>query len=234
MWWYNSIKYSVDKVLLDTTKLYYYFINRTPRMEIGRMIAVLSGSFEFSKQYNKEIVERESDDVELPRLMKLLPLVNDKGKEQPLSQAYALKARILLHAYLGRIPLESHGNGLDEDQRYIITRVLRLVDEMITCTQNLVMYQQGSRIPIDTFDNFLRLQPMIVQALWQKNSPLLQLPHVTEYNLQHLRKVFFSDLSVHQLLSYRSASSLATILQRWRLNHGALCSEPLLIPSTVT
>lgn len=35
MWWYSSIKYSADKVLLDTTRMYYYFINRTPRMEIG-------------------------------------------------------------------------------------------------------------------------------------------------------------------------------------------------------
>ena len=62
------------------------------------MIAVLSGSFEFSKQYNKEIIERESDDVEVPRLMRSLTGVTDKGKEQPLSQPYALKARDLLHA----------------------------------------------------------------------------------------------------------------------------------------
>ena len=34
------------------------------------MIRVFSGAFEFWKQYNKEIVERESDDVELPRLAK--------------------------------------------------------------------------------------------------------------------------------------------------------------------
>uniref|UniRef100_A0A1I7XEW2 SEC63 domain-containing protein n=1 Tax=Heterorhabditis bacteriophora TaxID=37862 RepID=A0A1I7XEW2_HETBA len=29
---------------------------------------------------------------------------------------------------------------------------------------------------------------MFVQALWPRNSPLLQLPHLSEYNLQHLRK----------------------------------------------
>ncbi|CAI2298480.1 unnamed protein product [Caenorhabditis sp. 36 PRJEB53466] len=188
MWWYNSIKYSVDKVLLDTTKMYYYFINRTPRMEIGRMIAILSGSFEFSKQYNKDVIERESDDFEVPKLMKLLSGVNDKGKEQPLSQPYALKARVLIHAYLSRLPLESFENALDQDQEYIITRMLRLVEEMLTCSQNLLAYQHGAKIAIETFDNLLRLQPMFVQALWQKNSPLLQLPHITEYNLQHLRK----------------------------------------------
>lgn len=188
MWWYSSIKYSADKVLLDTTRMFYYFINRTPRMEIGRMIAVLSGSFEFSKQYNKEIIERESDDFEVPRLMKSLTGVTDKGKEQPLSQPYALKARVLLHAYLSRLPLESAGDALDQDQDYIITRILRFVEEMVNCTQNLMNYTQHTKITIETFDNLLRLQPMFVQALWQKNSPLLQLPHLTDYNLQHLRK----------------------------------------------
>lgn len=81
------------------------------------MIAVLSGSFEFSKQYNKEIQERETDDYEVPRLMKQIAGVNDKGKEQPLSQPYALKSRVLLHAYLSRLPLESQNDALEEDQR---------------------------------------------------------------------------------------------------------------------
>ncbi|UMM14730.1 hypothetical protein L5515_002426 [Caenorhabditis briggsae] len=209
MWWYSSIKYSADKVLLDTTRMFYYFINRTPRMEIGRMIAVLSGSFEFSKQYNKEIVERESDEIEVPRLMKFLTGVNDKGKEQPLSQAYALKARTLIHAYLSRLPLESAENVLDQDQDYIITRILRFVEEMVNCSQNLMSYSQHSKITIDTFDNLLRLQPMFVQALWQKNSPLLQLPHLTDYNLQHLRKK--KIFSCHDLAIMDSESRRAVL-----------------------
>ncbi|EGT32401.1 CBN-DNJ-29 protein [Caenorhabditis brenneri] len=107
---------------------------------------------------------------------------------QPLSQAYALKARVLLHAYLSRLPLESADNALDQDQDYIITRILRFVEEMVSCSQNLMSYSQHTKISIETFDNLLKLQPMFVQALWQKNSPLLQLPHLTDYNLQHLRK----------------------------------------------
>ncbi|PAV68085.1 hypothetical protein WR25_22329 [Diploscapter pachys] len=116
IWWYNSIKYSVDKVLLDTTQLFYYFIHRTPRMETNRMLMVLSGSFEFWKQYNKDIIERETDKLDLPRLMKSLPNVTEKSRERPLGMPYAVKARILIHAYLNRIPLESA--DLEEDQRY--------------------------------------------------------------------------------------------------------------------
>ncbi|CAD6197255.1 unnamed protein product [Caenorhabditis auriculariae] len=187
IWWYNSIKYNVDKVLMSTTRLYFHFIEKTPRMEINRMIYVLSGSMEFCKSENKEIVERASDETELPRLMKSLPNLADKSKERPLSMPYALKARILMHAYLSRIPLESEGGALDFDQRYVIIRTLRLIEEMISVAHTFIYYTQV-RIPVDTVENLMRLQPMFVQALWPRNSPLMQLPHITDYNLTHLRK----------------------------------------------
>ncbi|KAE9419890.1 hypothetical protein Angca_003294 [Angiostrongylus cantonensis] len=185
VWWYNSIKYNVDKVLLDTTQLFYYFLHKTPKMEINRMLMLLGGSFEFWKQYNKEIIERESDDVELTRRMKSLPNLGENKKERPLSLPYSLKARILIHSHLSRIPLDNE--GLEYDQRYILARVLRLTEEMISMSQQLTFYTQ-IKVPIETLDNLLRLQPMFVQALWPKNSPLLQLPHITDHNLPYLRK----------------------------------------------
>ena len=36
VWWYRSIKFSSDQVLLNTTRLYYYFINKTPNMILKR------------------------------------------------------------------------------------------------------------------------------------------------------------------------------------------------------
>jgi len=32
MWWYRSIKFSKDQVLLDTTRLYLYFFSKNPQM----------------------------------------------------------------------------------------------------------------------------------------------------------------------------------------------------------
>lgn len=68
---------------------------------------VLGGSFEFWKQYNKEIVERESDNVELPPLIKQFKNLGENKKEQPLCLPYSLKARVLIHAHLSRFPLTS-------------------------------------------------------------------------------------------------------------------------------
>lgn len=36
-WWYKSIQYSCEQILLDTTQLYYYFFHKTPAMQTKRM-----------------------------------------------------------------------------------------------------------------------------------------------------------------------------------------------------
>ena len=66
VWWYRSIRYSSDQVLLDTTQLYYYFIHKTPHMMLKRALMILAGSLEFEKSHNAEVVERPSDNIELP------------------------------------------------------------------------------------------------------------------------------------------------------------------------
>ena len=38
---------------------------------------------------------------------------------------------------------------------------------------------------VDTFENVMKLSAMIVQCLWENQSPLLQLPHLTADQLKH-------------------------------------------------
>lgn len=65
-WWYRSIRFSGDKVLLDTTQLYLYFFHKTPQMAMKRVIMILAASLEFDKRHNSQIVERQSDNDEVP------------------------------------------------------------------------------------------------------------------------------------------------------------------------
>ena len=37
-WWYKSIQYSADQILLDTTQLYFYFFHKTPSMQVKRKL----------------------------------------------------------------------------------------------------------------------------------------------------------------------------------------------------
>ena len=92
-WWYRSIQYTGDSVLIKTTKmfevrfynykglkdifpmgmsnfLFQYYLYKTPLMNRRRALMVFSGAFEFKRDNNKEIKERENDEVELPKLAK--------------------------------------------------------------------------------------------------------------------------------------------------------------------
>lgn len=56
------------QVLLDTTQMYYYFFHKTPSMALKRVIMILGASLEFEKKYNSEIVERPTDNEEVPHV----------------------------------------------------------------------------------------------------------------------------------------------------------------------
>uniref|UniRef100_A0A0N5A8A2 J domain-containing protein n=1 Tax=Syphacia muris TaxID=451379 RepID=A0A0N5A8A2_9BILA len=187
IWWYNSIKYSADQVLLDTTQLYFHFLDKTRKLEINRLIMVVGASFEFWKRCNKEIVERESDNIEIPPLIKEFKNLSENKKERPFCMPYAIKARLFIHAHLSRFELPSP--SLRNDSSYVISKCVMLINEMLSIAQNLYFYGNPAHCPsLETIENLTKLSSMIVQALWPKNSTLLQLPHITEHNLHYLRK----------------------------------------------
>lgn len=83
------------------------------------------------------------------------------------------------------------------DSDYIISKCIMLVSEMLSIAQHLYFYGNPARCPsLETIENLTKLLPMIVQGLWPKNSALLQLPHITEQNLYHFRRVFFLILNL--------------------------------------
>merc|ERR1711988_394292 len=117
-WWSNSIKFSGEQVLLDTTQLFYYFFHKTPHMILKRVLMVLAASLEFERGHNSEVVERPTDNEEIPHLMKYFSNLGVNNKEKPLCFGYSVKARTPLHAHLTRIALPP--NTLHQDRLYII------------------------------------------------------------------------------------------------------------------
>merc|ERR1719445_1727796 len=186
-WWSNSIKFSGEQVLLDTTQLYYYFFHKTPHMMLRRVLMVLSASLEFERGHNSEIVERPTDNAEIPQLMKSIPNLGINNKEKPLCFGYSVKARALLFAHLSRIPLAKH--TLHQDRLYIIKKCPYLIHEMVSCISQLILLAHAGRIArlpsLDTVEATMKCSSLVVQALWDKASPLLQLPHVEEDMLKH-------------------------------------------------
>merc|ERR1719412_1592077 len=186
-WWSNSIKFSGEQVLLDTTQLYYYFFHKTPHMMLRRVLMVLAASLEFERGHNSEVVERPTDNAEIPQLMKSLPNLGINNKEKPLCFGYSVKARALLFAHLSRIALPQ--KTLHQDRLFVIKKCPFLIHEMVTCISQLILLAHAGRIgrlpSLDTIEYAMKLSPLVVQALWDKSSPLLQLPHIVDDMLKH-------------------------------------------------
>lgn len=119
-----------------------------------------------------------------------MPNLNEKCKEHPLCRMYSIKARAILHAHLSRMPLNPE--TLEKDRQFIVKKCPYLVQEMVSCVHQLVMLAYARRVPrlpsIETIENCMKMSPMLIQALWEFKSPLLQLPHVTEDHLYFMNK----------------------------------------------
>ncbi|PAA68462.1 hypothetical protein BOX15_Mlig014052g3 [Macrostomum lignano] len=187
-WWYRTIKFTGESILLQTTEIFRYFLMRTPNMSFRRILMILASACEFNRLQNPEVVERPSDNEEVPMVMKQLPQVNEKNKEPPFCLPYALKARVLLHAHLSRLDLNP--NTLEVDRRTVVCKCPALLQEMVSLSMQLVACAQyyGSRCGhprLETIECIMKLSPMIVQGLWENKSPILQLPHISEDSLRH-------------------------------------------------
>lgn len=65
-WWYRSIRFSGEQVLLNTTQAYFYFCHKTPSMPLKRALMILAASCEFDRRHNSEVIERITDNEEVP------------------------------------------------------------------------------------------------------------------------------------------------------------------------
>lgn len=187
IWWSNSSKYGDFKVLLDTSQLYLYFINKSPQMMLRRVLMVICASYEFDKSNNSEIQERPTDDVEIPKLMKQIPNLAMNNKERPLCFEYSLKARTLMYAHLLRIPLPSMAS--EQDKKYILTKIPYLIQEFVQCSSQLTFLYLSRRIArcpsLETMENAMKLNALTVQAMWSNKNSMLQLPHITDDMLRY-------------------------------------------------
>ncbi|KAJ1528471.1 hypothetical protein ONE63_006881 [Megalurothrips usitatus] len=206
MWWYRSIRYTGDQVLLGTTELYYYLMQKSSMIPLKRCLMILAASFEFDKKHNSEVIERPSDNEEVPQLMKQLPNLGEKNREPPMCWRYSIKARAILHAHLSRIPLGPE--TLEVDRILIVKKCPYLIQEMVHCAAALVLLAYSRRVPkllnIFTIEAIMKMSPMIVQGLWENKSLFLQLPYVQEEHIKYFTSKKRRLKSVQQLAQMKS------------------------------
>lgn len=206
-WWYRSIRYSGDQILINTTQLFMHFMYKTPNMNMKRLEMVLTAAFEFDPRSNKEAVSRPTDNVEVPLLIRELgSVINVKKKEPPFCYPYSLKARSLMLAQLARMDVPDE---LEEDQRFVVRKCPALLQEMINVGCQLTMMANsrgGVHAPrLVSIENCMKLSQMVVQGLQEAKSPLLQLPHFQEEHLRYCISKKYKVRSLQDLVSMKDA-----------------------------
>lgn len=188
-WWYRSIRYSGDQILIRTTQIYTYFVYKTRNMDMKRLIMVLSGASEFDPQYNKDATSKPTDNILIPQLIREIGSINLKKNEPPLTCPYSLKARVLLLAHLSRMKIPEI---LEEDQQFVLKKCPALLQEMVNVICQLIIMARSReerefRAPsLGSLENCMKLCQITVQGLQQFKSPFLQLPHIEEDNLRRV------------------------------------------------
>ncbi|TRY99183.1 hypothetical protein DNTS_001981 [Danionella cerebrum] len=205
-WWYRSIRYSGDQILINTTQLFMHFMYKTPTMNMKRLGMVLTAAFEFDPRSNKEAIIRPTDNIEVPQLIRELGNINVKKKEPPFCYPYSLKARVLLLAHLARMVVS---DNIEEDQRFVVKKCPALLQEMINVGCQLTMMatsRGGLRAPrLTSIENCMKLSQMVVQGLQEAKSPLLQLPHFEEEHLRYCMSKKFKVRTLQDLVSLKDS-----------------------------
>ncbi|KAM9704063.1 translocation protein SEC63 homolog [Menidia menidia] len=205
-WWYRSIRYSGDQILINTTQLFMHFMYKTPNMNMKRLTMVLTAAFEFDPRSNKEATIRPTDNIEVPQLIRELGNINVKKKEPPFCYPYSLKARVLVLAHLARMDVSEE---LEEDQRFVVRKSPALLQEMINVGCQLTMMANsrgGFHAPrLVTIENCMKLTQMAVQGLQESKSPLLQLPHFEEEHLRYCISKKYKVRTLQDLVSLKDS-----------------------------
>ncbi|RLN93722.1 hypothetical protein BBJ28_00009849 [Nothophytophthora sp. Chile5] len=182
LWYSHSKKYGDSMIMYDTYGFYNFAMSQHshPRM----LPEILAGSAEF-----REIPRRAADEQELGALFRRFKQADLIAKPKFNHPAIA-KANLLLHAHFLR---EKLSPALRGDLHVMLKKAIQLVDGMLEIS---VMKSW-----LQTTLNLMELQQFLTQALWFKDPPFLQLPHITEAEVKHIVTGKNAVRSMHQYVA---------------------------------
>ncbi|CAB9505956.1 Putative U5 small nuclear ribonucleoprotein 200 kDa helicase [Seminavis robusta] len=167
----NSSKFGEKDVMYDTYSWFHYTLNE--HTIIKSLPELMAGSAEFRKR------NMPKDSNEKSTIAKLLSGMRSQMQKPKYNHPVCVKGNVLLHAYLLR-KTDALTAGLKEDLRCMLRLSSSLLDAMISVCQH-----QDS---LQTAMNCIELGQYLSQAMWVKDSSLLQLPHFTAEEIKHVEK----------------------------------------------
>ena len=160
--------YNVSYVTIDV-----FNMSLKERTKLRGLLEIVSSAAEF-----EDIPIRQHEDVVLRKIYDRLPLKLDRIN---LTSPYH-KVFVLLQAHFARLTLPA---DLESDQRHVLGKVLNLLSACVD-----VMSSNAFLNAIVAME----LSQMCVQAVWDRDSPLRQVPHFTPATIERCRARGIEDV----------------------------------------
>lgn len=146
--------YNISFVTMQT-----FMLSLNAKTKMKQLLEIVTSATEF-----ESIPIRRHEEHVLRRVYDRLPV---KSTEGPKPEDPAFKAHVLLQAHFSRLQLPV---DLLEDQRQVLKKILPLLSAAVD-----VLGSEGYLNVLAPME----MSQMVVQACWDRDSPLLQMPHFT-------------------------------------------------------
>jgi translocation protein SEC63 len=170
----DSSKFGEKDVMYDTYSWFHFTLNEHSLMKA--LPEALAGSAEFRK---RNVPKTDTDKTAISTLMNS---VRGQMQKPKFNHPVCVKGNVLLHAHLLRKTEEIAALpvALQGDLRYMLQLSNSLMDAMISVCQH--------QDALQTACNAIEFSQFMTQAMWTKDSTLLQLPHFTAEEVKHCEK----------------------------------------------
>jgi len=165
----NSSKFGEKDVMYDSYAWFHHNLNE--HTLVKTLPETLAGSAEF-RQRNMPKSQADKEEI-----AKILNKVRSHMNKPSYNHPVVLKGNVLLHAHLTR-QTDVLSEASKEDLKYMLRYSSSLVDAMISVCK----HQESLGAAL----NCIKFSQCMVQAMWLKDSELLQLPHFTENEIKHV------------------------------------------------
>lgn len=157
----------------------------TPRTKIRGLLDIMASASEFDK-----LPVRIGEDAALKKLAARVPvpLTPPGGGKPPSFSDPHVKAHLLLQSHLSRLPL---GGDLSDDRDQVVGDAVRLLRALVDVISSAGWLKPAIKA--------MELCQMFVQALWDSDPSVLQLPHIDAAVAKTLKSQFDVE-SVDELL----------------------------------
>lgn len=145
--------YNISFITMQT-----FLLSLTAKTRLKGILEIVTSATEF-----ESIQMRRHEDHILRRVYDRVPV----KMSQPIYDSPHFKAFVLLQAHFSRLQLPV---DLAKDQELIVSKVLNLLSACVD-----VLSSEGHLNAMSAME----MSQMVVQALWDRDSPLLQIPHFT-------------------------------------------------------